>query len=175
MKKSNKIVSAIIAASLSVLIFAGCQSNSSTSSQNSTKKSTEEKTANSEEMQKNFESKLKELVSAGTITEAQSTKILSTLTSDMSKMGNKGQRSNRERENPLEQGSSVSPENKDEENTTGNEQGQVGHARNNPLSQLISDGVITEDQANKVMSALMGDRQNSNDTNKSTSSNVTNQ
>lgn len=71
LKKSNKVVSVIIAASLSVLIFAGCQGNNSTSSQNSTKKSTEKKTANSEEMQKNFESKLKELVSTGTITEDQ--------------------------------------------------------------------------------------------------------
>lgn len=175
MKRSNKIISGIIVAALSIAILAGCKSNSSTSSQNSTEKSTSNKSFNSEEMQEKFESKLKELVSAGTITEDQSTKILSTLTSSMSKIGGRGQRSDNGGGNPPYNGNSSQPENKDGENPPKNEKNQYGQSGNNPLSQLVSDGVITEDQASKVMSALMGDRQNSNDTDKSTSSNVTNQ
>lgn len=92
----------------------------------------------------------------------------------MSKMGER-QRPDNGGGNPPDRASSSESENKDSVNPPDNEKNNPEKSGNNPLSQLISDGIITEDQANKVMSALMGDRQNSNDTNKSTSSNITNQ
>lgn len=145
-----------------IFLFAGCQNNSSSNSQNSSKASTAENNDNSQKMKENFQSKLKELVTAGTITEAQSSKILSALTTNMGKMGNGARPENGG--NPPDKSSSQQLGNKDDGQSSNNGQtpdngnGQQDRSKN-PLSQLVTDGVITQDQADKVMTALMGDRQ----------------
>lgn len=156
----NKIAIMLLVLTMSAFLIIGCQSKNNGSSQNSSS-SNGRRTFNADAVKQRYEQDLQALVKAGTITQDQSTKILDSLTANMNNMGQGRRRTNN-------QGNS-------QNNTTqGNgNNNQTGKPRNNPLSKLVSDGVITQEQADKVMQGLRGNRQNSN--NQSSQSNQSNQ
>ncbi|MFT8314923.1 MAG: hypothetical protein ABF633_11875 [Clostridium sp.] len=145
----NKIAIMLLVLAMSAFLIMGCQSKNSGSSQNSSG-SNGRRTFNADAVKQRYEQDLQALVKAGTITQDQSTKILDSLTANMNNMGQGRRRTN-------SQGNS--------QNNTAQGNGknnQTGTPRNNPLSKLVSDGVITQEQADKVMQGLRGNRQNSN-------------
>lgn len=144
---------------MSIFMFAGCQGKNSTSSQNSAQGSNGRGNFNKDDMKKIYEDNLQALVKDGTITQDQSNKILDSLTTNMGNMG--GRRGT--------QNNQGNQQNNNEQNSNGGN--QTSTPRTNPLSELVSDGVITQEQADKVMEGLRGgNRPNANNEN-----NVSNQ
>lgn len=135
----GKITVGLLAISMSVFLFAGCQSNSDSSAQaanNNTQSSTKNGNRPSpEQMKKKVEDSIKPLVTAGTITQAQADKIVTAYTTRTSSNGQNKQQNN-------QQGSTQS-------------NGQ-NRQKNNPLSKLVTDGVITQAQADAVMQKMKG-------------------
>lgn len=157
-KAFNKTVIMLLVFTMSIFLFMGCQSKNSASSQNSAQSSNGRGNFNKDAMKKRYEDNLQQLVKDGTITQDQSNKILDSLTANMGNMGG--------RRGP--QNNQGNQQNNNQQNGNGNN--QTSRPRNNPLSKLVSDGVITQQQADKVMEGLRGNRQNSNNQN-----NVSNQ
>lgn len=145
---TNKILISLLSITMAIFLFTGCQSSgtssqsksASTSSTSKQTTSTENKTDNNDNMKEQMESDLKSLVTAGTITEEQSTKIIEALTTkpDSGKQ-NKPENNN---QNNTEQPTQKNDENKPEN----------GGA--SPLSKLVSSGTITQVQADAVMNKL---------------------
>ncbi|MDF2678440.1 MAG: hypothetical protein K0Q97_2792 [Bacillota bacterium] len=161
LKNLNKAVVILLAFTMSMFLFAGCQGKSATSSQNSTQNSAGGKKFDKNATKQNYQNKLQALVKDSTITQDQSNKILDKLTTNMNNDGRGGRRQN----------NSGNQQNNAQQNANGNN--QTSRPRNNPLSGLVSNKVITQDQADKVMNALRPNRQNQNNT--TTSQNSTNQ
>lgn len=150
MKKSNffsKTMVTLVAVSMSVFLFAGCQSKSN---DNSTAQTTNNTTQSSKkpdpaQMKQRMQDNLKALVTAGTITQAQSDKILEALTANTGKKDDQGKSQNNAQNN--------NQNNQQSNNQQGNNQNRP---RNNPLSKLVSDGTITQAQADAVMQKIRG-------------------
>ncbi|MBV7273567.1 hypothetical protein I6U48_11665 [Clostridium sp. PL3] len=145
MKKSNffsKTMVTLVAVSMSVFLFAGCQSKSN---DNNTAQAANNTTQNSKkpdpaQMKQRMQDNLKALVTAGTITQAQSDKILEALTTNTGKKDDQGKSQN-------------NTQNNNQNNQQGNNQNRQ---RTNPLSKLVSDGTITQAQADAVMQKVRG-------------------
>ncbi len=141
MKKHNffsKAVMCLIAISMSAALFAGCQSKtaSSTAKQTSTETSqSNNKKPNADEMKKQTQESMKTLVTAGTITQAQSDKIVAALTTKPAdnKDGDKKPESNKD----------------DSKQTSDDSKTKIS-----PLSKLVTDGVITQAQSDAVMAKM---------------------
>ncbi|URZ03668.1 hypothetical protein [Clostridium felsineum] len=139
--KIKKIGSLVITSALSLSLLVGCQSTNT--SQNSNNTNT--KKVDTAQIKTKYQSKLKGLVTKGTITQDQSDKILTTLTERMGK-GHRGNGSNR-------------PNNNNSTNSGNSEQTNQGSGNKqnfNPLNKLVQDNTITQDQANTVWEALRG-------------------
>jgi polyhydroxyalkanoate synthesis regulator phasin len=153
MKRTNffsKTMLTLVAVSMSAALFAGCQSkaSSTTASQSSSSTTQSSTTQNSKrpdpaQMKQRMEDNLKALVTAGTITQAQSDKILEALTAN-----------NQNKDNQVN-----SKNNQQNSNQQGNNQNKQ---RYNPLSKLVSDGTITQAQADAVMQKIRGNRHGNN-------------
>lgn len=134
MKKISKILIVISMLTVSMFIFAGCQSSSSSSDANSTKQ--QGKKFDKSAMQQRMKTNLEALVKAGTITEDQSSKILTALTSRT--QGSKGNSA---------EGNSAN-----------------GYGRRNggqtALNALVQQGTITQAQEEAVLKSVTGNRQN---------------
>ena len=153
MKKVSKILIIISILSMSMLTFAGCQSSSSSSS--STASSGQGKKFDRSAMQQKMKTNLETLVKAGTITEDQSSKILTALTAKpQGSQGNSGQGNNT--------------------NASSNGSGRR-FGSSNALNDLVKQGVITQAQADAVKKSVMGNRQNHNNGNNSNGSSQSNQ
>jgi polyhydroxyalkanoate synthesis regulator phasin len=174
---SKKLVMLISVLSITGLLLTGCsssnkntQANAATQDQQGQQSEQNGKNfgANLEERKKQMEDSVNSLVSDGTITKDQGTKVLAALTSSTQRPN--GQKNNN---NGNGQGNANS------NNQNNNQQGQKGQqAPNNqngqskgfrgnfnPLSQLVSDGTITQEQADKIMEKVrtaMPQRQNNN-------------
>jgi polyhydroxyalkanoate synthesis regulator phasin len=134
MKKSNffsKSVICLVAVSMSVVLFAGCQSKAaSTTAADTTKQTTTATKPSADEMKKQTQESMKTLVTAGTITQAQSDKIVEALTANRgNKSGEKKQKS-------------------DQQST------DKSKTRTSPLSKLVTDGTITQAQSDAVMAKM---------------------
>ena len=95
-------------------------------------------------MKTRYENGLKELVSDGTITQDQSDKVMSTLTANLDKMQQQRNSNNNGQTNNTQQN---------------NGQGRQNRIRSNPLSELVSSGVITQAQSDAIMQKIRGNFQ----------------
>lgn len=183
---SKKLVMLISALSVTGLLLTGCsssnkntQANAATQNQQGQQNQQNGKnfSANSEERKKQMEDSVNSLVSDGTITKDQGTKVLAALTSSTQRPS--GQQNNNSNNN---QGSANNNnQNNNEQSQNGqkapsNQNGQSKGIRGNfnPLSKLVSDGTITQAQADKIMEkvrASMPQRQNNNSNNGTTNNN----
>ena len=182
---SKKLVMLISALSVTGLLLTGCSSSNKNTQANAATQSQGQQnqqngknfSANSEERKKQMEDSVNSLVSDGTITKDQGTKVLSALTSSTQRPN--GQQNNNSSNN---QGSANSNnQNNNEQSQNGqkspsNQNGQSKGIRGNfnPLSKLVSDGTITQSQADKIMEkvrANMPQRQNNNGNNGTTNNN----
>lgn len=158
MKKKSafiKILICVALASMSVLFFAGCQSNNSSSTTNQTA-STQAQSANrpnAAQMKQRIQDSIKPLVSDGTITQDQADKIVDAMANRPRGNGQNGQNGG---QNTAQNNTQSSGQNKQ---------------RNNPLTNLVSDGVITQAQADAVMQKVGGGFGNRNHNQASQNSN----
>lgn len=155
-KSFSKIVALLMVVTACIALFSGC-GNSTASAQSSNAASNNQKKFNKDDVKKRYEEKLQALVKDNTITQDQSNKILGALTSNINN-GRPGRKNNDANSNNANEA----------ENATNKNNNGTGRTRNNPLSKLVEDKVITQDQADKVMNSIregMGNRRNSNNTN----------
>lgn len=140
MRKLNKVFVVLAILSMTLVLFVGCQSKDNASS--SSGGAGNNRTFNKSSMEKNYKDKLAVLVKAGTITQDESSKILTALTARTNKkpQGNGGQAGGNATGN----------------STKGNGQGRGSFS---PLSELVTQKVITQVQADSVTKAVMGNRQ----------------
>ncbi|WP_238884597.1 hypothetical protein [Clostridium sp. YIM B02551] len=102
-----------------------------------------------EERKKQMQTNIDALVADGTITKDQGTKIIDALTSNTRNQN--GQANNSKQDN-----------NNSNNSNNNSQNGNKDRQRSNPLSKLVSDGVITQDQADKVLQKVMGNFQRGN-------------
>lgn len=148
---------------MSIFLLTGCQSKSSESSskQASAKSSNVDGNQstkgrpNADEMKKRMQDSISTLVVDGTINQSQGDKILEALTANTQRFnGDKKPQDNKQNNQQN------TPQNKNNNNSSGNntqysrQNGSAG--RNNSLSKLVSDGVITQAQADAVMQKIRG-------------------
>lgn len=155
MKRNNflsKTIIGLLAVSMSMVLFAGCQSKASnTDTQASSNTTQNSKKPDPQQMKQRMQDNLKGLVTAGTITQAQSDKILEALTSNTQKKDNQGTSQNNAQNN--------NQNNQQDNSKQGNNQNKP---RSNPLSKLVSDGTITQAQADAVMQKIRGNSNHRN-------------
>lgn len=145
-KLLNKTILSLLAISMSIFLFAGCQSNNSSAQAASNSAQSNRKNGNRmspEQMKQRVQDSIKPLVTAGTITQAQAYKIVEAYTTRTNGNGQNSSQNNQQ--------------NSQQNNQQGNSQtnGQ-NKQRYNPLSKLVSDGVITQAQADAVMQKIRG-------------------
>lgn len=144
MKRRNffsKTTACLLAIGMSIALFAGCQSNSSTQAASNTTQSSSKQNSNkpsAEQMKKMVQDSLQPLITAGTITQAQADKIVTAYTTHPAGDGEKNKKQDKQQNNQQE-----NTQNKDE-----NKQ------RVNPLSKLVSDGTITQAQSDAVIQKM---------------------
>jgi polyhydroxyalkanoate synthesis regulator phasin len=150
MKKRNffsKTTICLLAIGMSIVLFAGCQSNSGTSKTASNTTQNSQKPS-ADQMKKRIQDSVQPLVTAGTITQAQGDKIVTAYTT-----------------RPAEDGQNNKTPDQKQNNQQGNTQNKQ---RNNPLSKLVTDGTITQAQADAVTQKM---KENSTHKNNGQSSN----
>lgn len=178
MKKYNllhKIIFVVLTISMTFSIITGCKKNTSSANptqENSTTSSNQGK--NSDDMKQKITDTINSLVSAGTINSDQGNKIIENLTtrSNNPKGGKKQTDSNSNNANNNTTNNNDNNANKNQ-NPQNNKQGRQNF---NPLSSLVDDKTITQEQADAVMNKLrengaFGSRQNKNDPNSKAASN----
>ncbi|MFL0197814.1 hypothetical protein ACJDU8_19915 [Clostridium sp. WILCCON 0269] len=151
MKKHNLFSKAtlyLVAISMSMFLFAGCQSNKNTASASQTTSNSTQSSSkpNAEQRKKQMQDSIQPLVTAKTITQDQANKILEALTTPVNGNGQNNQQNN-------------------------NKNSSQNKMRNNGLTKLVSDGVITQTQADAVMQKIRGSFQHKNDGQHSQNSN----
>lgn len=161
MKTSNnkcKITVILIVISFTILLFSGCGSSKSDSSSQTTKTSSNSSNhPDMTSMKTVFSNALKTLVSDNTITQAQCDKVLEALTKDIPQ---ENQQPSTGTNNPQQSGNL---DEKDKQNGTPpsgtpptgtDKQGTQPPSGQNPSNQqiasLVTDGVITQAQADKI-------------------------
>lgn len=139
----NRVSFVLIIICIITMSFMGCKSKTKENVQNTQERSnqnSQNRKFDPQAMRDRYESVLKELVADGTITQAQSDKVLVYLTNNMPKPGT---------EPKITSGQQKSPEEKSKDNVT-----DQGRPRNKQLAELVSTGVITQAQADKINSKL---------------------
>lgn len=173
-KLLHKFILAVLTVSMSITFFTGCKSSSSNS--NGTEKigatsSTADKTSNkngknSEEMKKNITDTINSLVTAGTINSDQGNKIIDSLTTMGRNRNNTDNNNNNNNNN----------NSKANNNNSGSKDKNQNRQSFNPLSKLVEDKTITQEQADAVMQKLRdsgayGSRQNGKNPNNNNTNN----
>lgn len=135
MKQHNffsKTTVALLAISMSIFLFAGCQSKSNDTGTSQTASNTTQNSnkPSADQMKKRIQDSIQPLVTAGTITQAQADKIITAYTT-----------------RPTGDGQKNKTQDKQQGNTENNGQNKQ---KNNLLSKLVTDGTITQDQADAV-------------------------
>lgn len=137
MKRHNflsKTTAFLLAIGVSMALFAGCQSSSGTSSSTTQSSKQSSNKPSTEQMKKRVQDSIQPLVTAGTITQAQADKIITAY--EARPAGNGQKNKTQDNQQSSQQGST--------QNNGQNKQ------RFNPLSKLVSDGTITQAQADAV-------------------------
>lgn len=149
--------------SMSFFLFTGCQNNTTKKVTADAKNSqTNQTRPNAEEMKKKMQDNLSSLVKDGTINQSQSDKILEALTANTQRFNGErrsqgnGQNGNQDNKNNGQNNAQKDPQNNDQNNSSSNQGNKPNRQRNNALSTLISDGTITQAQADAVMQKIRG-------------------
>lgn len=162
-KKIMAVVLAAVIAAAAAVGFAGCKKKAASSASSAGQRGG----FNTEEMEERYKSGLAELVTAGTITQAQSDKIYTALTERFSSMsggsrpsgdfkGNGGSGAPSGMPSGSEGGQQgEAPSGSRPDGASGGQGGRSGFG-SEALSSLVSDGTITQAQADTVMQKLMG-------------------
>ncbi|GFZ33485.1 hypothetical protein CSC2_40110 [Clostridium zeae] len=186
---SKKLVMLISAISITGLLLTGCSSSNKNTQANAATQNQQGQQgqqngrnfgANSEERKKQMEDSVNSLVSDGTITKDQGTKVLEALTTSTQRPN--GQKNNNNgnsqgnANNNTQNNNQQNQNNQNGQQASNNQNGQnKGNRGNfNPLTKLVSDGTITQAQADKIMEkvrANMPQRQNNNSNNGATNNN----
>lgn len=151
----SKILICITAASMAMFLMVGCGSSTAGNNGNGNSTNTAQKSNRFDpaQMKKRMQDNIQPLISNGTITQAQADKIIEAMTNRPA--GN--------RQNNSQNGSQSNQQNNGQSNQQNNNQGgQQNRQRTNPLSKLVSDGVITQAQADAVMQKIQGNFGNRN-------------
>ncbi|MBC8063041.1 MAG: hypothetical protein H7Y18_20610 [Clostridiaceae bacterium] len=147
MRNVKKITSILIIASITMVMFIGCSSKKSDA--------TAQTRGNGQMGNRNFdpaaiktryENALKSLVTAGTITQEQSDKVLEAVTKNVPQSGNQGMKGS-------DKTSGNGKPNEQQNNQQGQQKGTgsgLGGPRNSQLNTLITSGVITQPQADAI-------------------------
>jgi hypothetical protein len=145
MKRTNffsKTTMLALTVGMSIFVFAGCGSSTAQTSSSGTT-STTQSTAqsnnkpNAQQRAQRIKDSIQPLVSDKTITQAQADKIVAAFTTNMHKPGSAG---------------TVQKNNQQGNSQQGNNQNDgKRRQRNSPLAKLVSDGTITQAQADAVM------------------------
>ncbi|AWI05816.1 hypothetical protein [Clostridium drakei] len=129
----SKTVTCLLVLGVSMTLFAGCQSSNNSGNTNNTTQSTKKQNKNklsAEQMKKKVQDSIQPLVTAGTITQAQADKIIAAYEARPAGNGQK---------------------NKPQDNQQSSQQESTQNKQKfNPLSKLVSDGTITQAQADAV-------------------------
>lgn len=190
MKKNtllNKIFILSLSAVIGMSILAGCQSKSTAAAkQGTTKGQRQNGQFNAADMKKKMEENINALVADGTINQSQADKIIEALTANPQGFGGNGQRNkqNGQQNNSQNNGQSgqnsqqSNGQNPQQNNGQGNQnnngQNRQNRLGNNALNQLVTDGVITQAQADAVMQKIRGNF-NRNQNNQNYQNNQNNQ
>ena len=139
MNSNNKLckITLGLIISMSMISFVGCQSKTakaSTTAQGSVKGNNRK--SDPQAMKKLYVDALKALVTAGTIKQVQSDKVLVVLTKNISKSGTQ-----------------VKAKNNEQSKQQGNAK---NNGRKNPLSELVTSGVINQVQSDAIMQKTRG-------------------
>lgn len=145
----SKTVTCLLVIGVSMTLFAGCQSsNNSGNTDNTTQSTKKQNKLSAEQMKKKVQDSIQPLVTAGTITQAQADKIIAAY--EARPAGNR-------------------QKNKTQDNQQNSQQGSNQNKQKfNPLSKLVSDGTITQAQADAVTQKM---KENSTHKNNGQSSN----
>lgn len=145
----------LLIVSASLFLFTGCQNKNNQNSTDQTNTSysnvngsqSNNGRPNADEMKKRMQDNINSLVKDGTINQNQANKILEELTANT-------QRFNGEKRPQNNQQSTQ--QNTQQNNPNNNQANKQNRQRNNRLSKLVSDGVITQAQADAVMQKIRG-------------------
>lgn len=177
MKQFNslkKIVTFLLVISVSLVMLSGCAKNSGSTAATS-KNSTANNKLTTDQMKQKMEENIKSLVTDKTITQTQADQIVTTLTANGQGFG-QGKGNGKGKQNGSGSTNDSANNNKNSNNgntnssgTTSNAGGnansnsttQNGDQRPNPLAKLVSDGVITQAQADTVMQKIYGNSKRS--------------
>lgn len=144
----KKLISILIATSISITALSGCSSKSASANSNTasnTNQAQKRRNFDPSAMKTRYETILKGLVADKTITQDQSDKIIAEITKQAA---NRPQNSdNKKNWQNNKQGSGQG----------GNGQHRNGGNKKNQLSSLVSSGVITQAQADKITEKLRED------------------
>lgn len=157
-KKNFKLAAVLLVFGLLAFSFAGCGSKNSNNSTSGNRRG-----FNQAEMKQRYSDELKKLVSSGTINQTQSDKILAALTTG--RQGGFNRKQNGGQGNSTQSGNQSSSQNNGQSSS---------RQRFNPLSKLVQDGTITQQQADTVWQNLRGNRK-SNSSGNTDNSNTTQQ
>lgn len=149
-KLLHKFIFVVLTISMTFIIFTGCKNSASNiASAQQANRNSNNNGKNSDEMKKKVEDTINSLISAGTLTSDQGTKITETLTTRPSNSNGEKRQPNSNNNN--NNNSNNSNNNNNDGNTQNNRQNRQNF---NPLSKLVEDKTITQGQADAVMSKL---------------------
>ena len=202
---SNKAAAILLAVSLPLTVFAGCQnkntsanaaSNQAGNANNNGSKRQNGSAPNLDQFKQRLENNIKPLVDDKTLTQEQADKIVAALTENMQGFGGRqrNDQSNQGGQNNNQNSQNGSQSN-GQGNTQNNNQGNAQNGQNNSqnrqngranqesiaLSKLVTDKVITQAQADAVMQKIRGNfnrpqnNQNQQNNNNNNNNNNSNQ
>jgi len=162
MKNAKKITSILIIASITMVMLAGCSSKKSDTATTGTKGQFGNRNFDPATIKTRYEDALKPLVTAGTITQDQSDKVIAEVTKNMQQPGSQGSNGTGK---PTGQQNSQQGQTKGTGTDTGTGAGQgngtgtgagngQNRSRTNQLATLVTSGVITQAQADAITQKL---------------------
>lgn len=131
MKNAKKITSILIIASMSMVMFAGCSATKAATTTNTTTTKTQTSKVNPTAIKTLYTDTLKNLVTAKTITQAQSDKVLAAVIKNVPK------------------GTGSGKTNGTTNKSSGNKKSGT-RFKNNQIATLVTSGVITQAQADTI-------------------------
>lgn len=175
----SKLFILSLSAVISMSILAGCQSkNTASAKQGTNNGQSQNRQFNAEDMKKRMEENINSLVADGTINQSQADKIIEALTSNPQGFGGNGQRNKQNGQQNNGQNNAQNPQqNNAQDNQNNNGQNRQNRQGNNALNKLVTDGVITQAQADAVMQKIRGNfnRNQNNSNNQKNQNNQNNQ
>lgn len=160
MKKHSlfrKTTTYLLSIGMSIFILMGCQSNANNTSQ-ANGKNPEGNRPSQEQMKERIQDSIQPLITAGTITQEQADKIIAAYSTRPSR--SQQNKTQDKQQNDQQNNQQSNNENSSQDN---NETSNQNRQRFNPLSDLVTNGVITQAQADAVTEKIRGNSPRKND------------